>query len=240
MEQNPSDNMTVIADNASDADTIRKFMNTSSEDINQQMVQDGVTVGYHNLPTVNIYIKFTFKDPDLTESVGVQTLDCNTDTINLSQNLLHLMVLEAYMHFKTAGQDLKSIEFIDRDTYEKLAKLTDNACTTYGYTDNGDEMTITKKTDSIKSNFQMLTALLTDFHPQHLFLTLAETNLVTDKLCLRNMDLLSLQNLRDFTVLYLSQPNDCLPKNVAANKLTNMSAITAVIDHWIIQKGGSV
>lgn len=86
----------------------------------------------------------------------------------------------------------------------------------------------------MKTNFQMLKELLEKYHPlQRGMLSLYEATLIEETLCIGNMDILQLRNLRDFTVSHLGR----------SEKMENwdrMSAITTVIDMRISELGGEV
>ena len=86
----------------------------------------------------------------------------------------------------------------------------------------------------MKTNFQMLRELLKEYHPNERgFMSEREYNLVTDMLCINEMNVLQLRNLRDFTVLYLG-------KSEKMEDWDRMSAITHCIDLRIANLGGEV
>ena len=86
------------------------------------------------------------------------------------------------------------------------------------------------------TNFQMLSKLLEVYHPQNRgFLSSMEVKLIVKTLCLNEMNVLQLRNLRDFTVLFLSQS----PGN-ELEIMDKISGITSVIDDFIIRNGGVV
>ena len=86
----------------------------------------------------------------------------------------------------------------------------------------------------MKTNFQMLRELLKEYHPNERgFMSEREYNLVTDMLCINEMNILQLRNLRDFTVLYLG-------KSEKMEDWDRMSAITHCIDLRISRLGGEV
>ena len=87
----------------------------------------------------------------------------------------------------------------------------------------------------MKTNCQMLKSLLGKFDPKEFGIVSAEeANLVETELCLKDMDILALRNLRDTTVLLISRE----PYN---RKLWDkMSAITYMIDAQIVKLGGEV
>ena len=80
----------------------------------------------------------------------------------------------------------------------------------------------------------MLRGLLEQYHPaQRGVLSGEEYKLVTDTLCLAQMDVLQLRNLRDFTVAHMGRSEDM-------KDWDRMSAITYCIDSTIISLGGEV
>lgn len=87
----------------------------------------------------------------------------------------------------------------------------------------------------MNTNFQMLRELLEKYHPQKRGIVLPEEfRTIKRTLCLKEMDILALRNLRDMTVMFLSRE---------AKEMGNwdrMSAITYVIDTEILNKGGEV
>ena len=94
----------------------------------------------------------------------------------------------------------------------------------------------------MNTNFQMLRELLEQYHPQKRgFILDDEMELIENILHLKEMNILALRNLRDFTVLFLSREakENETTENIIEN-LDKMSAITYVIDMEITQKGGEV
>lgn len=94
----------------------------------------------------------------------------------------------------------------------------------------------------MNTNFQMLRELLEQYHPQERgFILDDEMELIENILHLKEMNILALRNLRDFTVLFLSREakENETTENIIEN-LDKMSAITYVIDMKITQKGGEV
>ena len=94
----------------------------------------------------------------------------------------------------------------------------------------------------MNTNFQMLRELLEQYHSQKRgFILDDEMELIENILHLKEMDILALRNLRDFTVLFLSREakENEITENIIEN-LDKMSAITYVIDMKITQKGGEV
>ena len=88
----------------------------------------------------------------------------------------------------------------------------------------------------MKTNFQMLKELLQTYKPkQKGFINNDEANLVIETLHLKEMDILALRNLRDFTVAFFSNQEKDTMEN-----WDKMSAITYVIDSHIVELGGEV
>jgi hypothetical protein len=86
----------------------------------------------------------------------------------------------------------------------------------------------------------MLRELLEKYHPQERHIISAEeTKLVKETLHISEMDILALRNLRDFTVMFLTQETTKATENIIKN-WDRMSAITYVIDTEILEKGGEV
>ena len=86
----------------------------------------------------------------------------------------------------------------------------------------------------MKTNFQMLRELLEVYHPEEIgFLNKHEIMLIKQTLCIEEMDILQLRNLRDFTVLHLG-------RSEKMEDWDRMSAITHVIDSRIFDLGGEV
>lgn len=90
----------------------------------------------------------------------------------------------------------------------------------------------------MKTNFQMIRGLNKKYDAmphKRGFASKEEVELITDTLCLKEMDILQLRNLRDFVVLFLdSSDTDRI------DRMDKISAITSVIDHNIFMKGGEV
>lgn len=83
----------------------------------------------------------------------------------------------------------------------------------------------------MNTNFQMLKELLEVYHPQERGIaSKTEVDLIIDKLHIKEMDILQLNNLRDFVVLFLSQKD-------TMEAWDQMSAITTVIDYRILNLG---
>lgn len=88
----------------------------------------------------------------------------------------------------------------------------------------------------MQTNFQMLKELDGKYHPQERgFVNAEESKLITETLCLAEMDILALRNLRDFTVAFFGNK-----QNDTVEDWDKMSAIVYVIDLEIHNKGGEV
>lgn len=86
----------------------------------------------------------------------------------------------------------------------------------------------------MKTNHLMLRELLENYHPaQRGIINYVESELVKKTLCINEMDILQLRNLRDFTVSYLGRSDKM-------EDWDRMSAITYCIDSRIIELGGEV
>ena len=86
----------------------------------------------------------------------------------------------------------------------------------------------------MKTNHLMLKDLLSEYHPERKgFISDDEYKLVKETLCIDEMDILQLRNLRDFTVLHMSRLE-------GLENWDKMSAITYVIDLRIFELGGEV
>ena len=94
----------------------------------------------------------------------------------------------------------------------------------------------------MKTNFQMVKALFKKFQPvQRGIISGSEVEMVKEELCLKEMDILQLRNLRDFVVLYSSSlTKDSDSPEDAMNNMDRCSGICAVIDEEIFGKGGEV
>lgn len=89
----------------------------------------------------------------------------------------------------------------------------------------------------MKTNHLMLTELLNEYHPaERGIISAEEMNLIVNTLCLDEMDILQLRNLRDFTVLFLTKNST----DTSWEDWDRMSAITCAIDHYIFKLGGEV
>ena len=86
----------------------------------------------------------------------------------------------------------------------------------------------------MKTNFQMLRELLEKYHPvERGIMNLEENMLIRNTLHLREMDILQLRNLRDFTVAHIG-------RSEKMEDWDRMSAITYCVDCRIVELGGEV
>ena len=86
----------------------------------------------------------------------------------------------------------------------------------------------------MNTNYLMLTELLKQYIPQQRGMTTYdELQSIGNILCLNEMDILQLRNLRDFVVIYLGRSDNLVDQD-------RVSAITHVIDTCIIKLGGEV
>ena len=86
----------------------------------------------------------------------------------------------------------------------------------------------------MKTNHLMLRELLEKYHPKERGMIVGEEyNLIGETLCLNDMDVLALRNLRDFVVASMSHSEDY-------EDWDRMSAITYRIDCAIYDLGGEV
>ena len=86
----------------------------------------------------------------------------------------------------------------------------------------------------MKTNYLMLKELLEQYTPKEQGMTTYdEFQLIGNALCLNEMDILQLRNLRDFTVAHLGRSESLVDWD-------RMSAITYVIDSCIVKLGGEV
>ena len=93
---------------------------------------------------------------------------------------------------------------------------------------------IRKESEIMKTNFLMLRDLLEQYKPAERGIVNGhEMKLIQETLCLKDMDILQLRNLRDFTVAHLGRSKDLVDWD-------RMSAITYVIDCHIFDLGGEV
>ena len=86
----------------------------------------------------------------------------------------------------------------------------------------------------MQTNHLMLKELLEKYHPQnHGILMNEEYELIGNTLCLSEMDVLALRNLRDYVVASMGHSE-------SFEDWDRMSAITFRIDCEIVDKGGEV
>ena len=86
----------------------------------------------------------------------------------------------------------------------------------------------------MNTNFQMLKDLLDVYHPAERGIASAEeVELINNALHIKEMDILQLRNLRDFTVIFLGEKD-------TMEAWDQMSAITSVIDNRIWNLGGAL
>ena len=86
----------------------------------------------------------------------------------------------------------------------------------------------------MKTNHLMLRELLENYHPKERgFLSKEEYELINETLCLNEMNIIALRNLRDYTVVSMA-------RSEKMEDLDRMSAITHCIDLKIIELGGEV
>ena len=89
----------------------------------------------------------------------------------------------------------------------------------------------------MKTNYLMLSELLKEYHPEKRgLISKNEKDLIINTLCLDEMDILQLRNLRDFTTLFLTKKGT----DTSWEDWDRMSAITTLIDVHISQLGGEV
>ena len=89
----------------------------------------------------------------------------------------------------------------------------------------------------MKTNFLMLSELLDKYCPKERgYINEEEMYVITNTLCLDEMNITQLRNLRDFTVLFLTKDG----KDTPLKDWDKMSAITCAIDHYIFRLGGEV
>lgn len=88
------------------------------------------------------------------------------------------------------------------------------------------------------TNFQNLRELLKNYIPKTFgIVTIEEYSLIKNRLQLDQMEVIDLRNLRDFVVLFLSRKNG---GKLDLADTDRMSAVTAVIDNEIIERGGEL
>ena len=89
-----------------------------------------------------------------------------------------------------------------------------------------------------RTNYQMLVELDKEYTPeQRGIVSMNEIYLINEKLCLDDMDVIQLRNMRDFAVMWYGQKFDETNEMIHMDK---MSAIVSVIDNKIFNKGGEV
>lgn len=135
----------------------------------------------------------------------------------------------------TAGRPLKNnVEISVQQLQKCINKLTSI------YISNLREQKMDVNSRPERSNFLLMKELMNTFHPEKSgFCTGEEVSFVKSALCLEDRDLLSLQNLRDFVVLYLSSLEEKNPDR-RMEIMDIMSAITSIIDTEKLKKGGEV
>lgn len=91
------------------------------------------------------------------------------------------------------------------------------------------------------TNFQLCKKLL-DFHPNKLgILSAAEVEKIEETLCLNEMDVLQLRNLRDFAVMYYSgHSENAEESNEKTRFMDIMSGVVSVIDCHVVKQGAEV
>ena len=86
----------------------------------------------------------------------------------------------------------------------------------------------------MRTNFSMLKDLLDKYTPEERgIISQYEYQTIESSLCLNEMDILQLRNLRDFIVAHMSRSDSLVDWD-------RMSAITYVIDSRIVTLGGEV
>ena len=86
----------------------------------------------------------------------------------------------------------------------------------------------------MRTNFLMIRDLLEKYTPEEQGLVNQyEYQTIESSLCLNEMDILQLRNLRDFTVAYIGRSDSLVDWD-------RMSAIVYVIDNYIVKLGGEV
>lgn len=86
----------------------------------------------------------------------------------------------------------------------------------------------------MRTNSLMIRDLLEKYIPEEKGLVNQhEYQTIASSLCLNEMDILQLRNLRDFTVAHLSRSDNMVDWD-------RMSAIVYVIDNYIIKLGGEI
>lgn len=89
-----------------------------------------------------------------------------------------------------------------------------------------------------KTNYEMLMELEKEYSPkQRGIISMDEIYKVNEVLSLDKMNVIELRNMRDITVMWYGMKFDETDKMEYMDK---MSAVTAVIDNKILNKGGEV
>ena len=84
------------------------------------------------------------------------------------------------------------------------------------------------------TNHLMVRELKEKYHPEERgFVSQQEADMIRETLCLEEMDILALRNLRDFVVVSMG-------RSESMEDWDRMSAITFIIDMQIIELGGEV
>ena len=128
---------------------------------------------------------------------------------------------------------------IARDKYYTCAEVLDSSdhVETQIYVENEAERVT-------QPDFIYVRKLLKEFHPQERdFINAQEKSLVAKTLLLKSRDVLSLRNLRNFIVaVFTNRMESERYSNADAylDESDRMSAITHVIDTFILEKGGEV
>lgn len=86
----------------------------------------------------------------------------------------------------------------------------------------------------MNTNYLMLKDLLDKYHPiDRGLISFYERKIIAETLCIDEMDILQLRNLRDFTVSHMG-------RSEKMEDWDRMSAITYCIDARIVELGGEV
>ena len=92
-----------------------------------------------------------------------------------------------------------------------------------------------------KTNFTLVRELDEKYHPQTRgILSAQEVSLIKETLELENATELELRNMRDFVVMFLGNKSDKSDGMIDWESWDKMSAITAVIDTVLFDKGCAV
>ena len=91
----------------------------------------------------------------------------------------------------------------------------------------------------MKTNFEMIRDLEKEYTPEERGIcTEQEVKLIKETLCIREMSVLQLRNLRDFVVLFYGR--ECEDSKKTFVNFDKMSAITYIIDNELFNKGAEV